>query len=97
MAGGIKSILKTVKHLRWCFLRKTKKSFKVKKLCLRSLTGSDTPLVQPALSRYARFERNGSLEAAICKCSSKQLLLKISGISQENTCVGVSLLIKLLA
>ena len=31
------------------------------------------------------------LEAILRKCSSKQVFLKISQISQENTCTGVSL------
>ena len=33
-------------------------------------------------------------EAAVCRCSTKQMLLKISQNSQENTYVGVPLLIK---
>ena len=36
-------------------------------------------------------------EAAVSRCSSKEVLLKISQYSQENTCVGVSFLIKLQA
>ena len=36
-------------------------------------------------------------EAAVCRCSSKQLFFKISQYSQENTCVGVTYLIKLQA
>ena len=30
--------------------------------------------------------------AAVGKCSSKQLFLKLSQYSQENTCIGISLL-----
>ena len=35
------------------------------------------------------------LEAAVHRCSSKQVLLEISQYSQEMICVGVSFLIKL--
>ena len=31
-----------------------------------------------------------NLEAAVCRCSSKLVFLKISQISQKNTCVGAS-------
>ena len=31
------------------------------------------------------------IEAAVHRCSSKYVFFKISQISQENTCVGVSL------
>ena len=30
-------------------------------------------------------------EAAVCRCSSRKVLLKISQNSQENTCAGASL------
>ena len=36
-------------------------------------------------------------EAAVRSCSSEKVFLKISQYSQENTCVGVSSLIKLQA
>ena len=42
------------------------------------------------------FLRRGSIiplevsEAAVCRCSSKQMILKIPQYSQENTCVGMS-------
>ena len=32
-----------------------------------------------------------SLEAVVCRCSSKQNILKILQFSQESTCIGVSL------
>ena len=34
-------------------------------------------------------QRNQYTEAVVCKCSSKYVFLRISEISQENTCVGV--------
>ena len=33
---------------------------------------------------------NENIEAFVRKCSSKQVFLKISQLSQENICVGVS-------
>ena len=33
---------------------------------------------------------NENMETVVRRCSSKQVFLKISEISQENTCVGVS-------
>ena len=36
------------------------------------------------------LSRGFSLETGVHRCSSKQVLLKISRYSQENTCVGVS-------
>ena len=33
---------------------------------------------------------NENIEVVLCRCSSKQVFLKISQISQENKCVGVS-------
>ena len=40
-------------------------------------------------------QKNEILEAAFRRCSSKYVFLKISQYSQENTCIGVSFLIKL--
>ena len=40
---------------------------------------------------YENFQKNlRNFKAVVQKCSSKEELLKISQISQENTCVGVS-------
>ena len=39
---------------------------------------------------------SGVPKAAVRRCSSEKVFLKISQYSQENTCVGVSFLIKLL-
>ena len=38
---------------------------------------------------FANFNSNG-VEAVVHRCSSKQMFLKISQFTQENTCVGVS-------
>ena len=40
--------------------------------------------------QIASEEDAASTEAVVRKCSSKQVFLKISQISQENTCVGIS-------
>ena len=32
-----------------------------------------------------------NIEVVVCRCSSKKVFLKISRISQENSCVGVSI------
>ena len=45
---------------------------------------------------YAGFSELVTAEAAVRRCSSKQVFLKIHQYSQENTCGGISFLIKLL-
>ena len=42
-------------------------------------------------SKYDDESYNESIEAVVRRCSSKYRYLKISQISQENGCVGVSL------
>ena len=63
----------------------------------RSLTTNLWPLtayIYHVISWWqVAFPRNLSLsfsEAAVCRCSSKQVLLEILQYSQENICVGVS-------
>ena len=48
-------------------------------------------------SRYLRVLTVCSSEAVVLRCSVKKVFLKMSQISQKNTCVGVSFLIKLFA
>ena len=37
--------------------------------------------------------QNKLSEAAVCRCSSKQLLLKFAQYSQENICVGLQVFV----
>ena len=46
------------------------------------------------LFTYKNFSRKLVLEAAVCKCSGKQVLLKILQYSHEDKCAGASIVIK---
>lgn len=46
------------------------------------------------LFTYKSFSRKLVLEAAVCKCSCKQVFLKILQYSHEDNCAGASIVIK---
>ena len=65
------------------------------------MTGIRTPVEDLALIPIFFKSRHFFIqyfpEVAVCRCSRKKLLLNISQNLQENTCFGVSFLIKLQA
>ena len=41
------------------------------------------------ISKHVQIECLQEPEAAVCRCSTKQMFLKVSQIPQQKTCVGV--------